>query len=30
LHDDDVERINVVGDLIRLFKSAKEQRDRLN
>jgi hypothetical protein len=30
LHDDDVEKINVVGDLIRLFESAKEQRDRLN
>jgi hypothetical protein len=30
LEDDDVERINVVGDLIRLFESAKEQRDRLN
>src|SRR5262245_54497093 len=30
LHDDDVEQINVVGDLIRFFESAKEQRDRLN
>jgi acyl carrier protein len=30
LQDDDVERINAVGDLIRLFESAKEQRDRLN
>ena len=30
LHDDDVERIDVVGDLIRLFESAKEQLDRLN
>jgi acyl carrier protein len=30
LHDDDVERIDVVGDLIRLFESAKEQRNRLN
>jgi acyl carrier protein len=30
LQDDDVERINVVGDLIRFFESAKEQRDRLN
>jgi hypothetical protein len=29
LHDD-VEKINVVGDLIRSFESAKEQRDRLN
>jgi acyl carrier protein len=28
LHDDDVEQINVVGDLIRFFESAKEQRDR--
>jgi len=30
LQDDDVERINVVGDLVRFFESAKEQRDRLN
>jgi acyl carrier protein len=30
LEDDDVERITVVGDLIRLFESAKEHRDRLN
>jgi acyl carrier protein len=30
LQDDDVERINVLGDLIRLFESAKEQCDRLN
>ena len=30
LQDDDVERINVVGDLIRFFESAKEQRDHLN
>ena len=30
LHDDDVEQISVVGDLIRFFESAKEQRDRLN
>ena len=30
LQDDDVERINVVGDLIRLFEGAKERRDRLN
>jgi acyl carrier protein len=30
LDDDDVERIDVVGDLIRLFESAKEQRDRSN
>jgi len=28
--DDDLEEINLVGDLIRLFESAKEQRDRLN
>ena len=28
LHDDDVDQINVVGDLIRFFESAKEQRDR--
>jgi acyl carrier protein len=30
LEDDDIEQINVVGDLIRFFESAKEQRDRLN
>jgi len=30
LHDDDIEQISVVGDLIRFFESAKEQRDRLN
>jgi acyl carrier protein len=30
LHDDDVEQINVVADLIRLFESANEQRERLN
>jgi len=30
LEDEDIERINVVGDLIRLFESAKGQRDRLN
>jgi acyl carrier protein len=30
LHDDEVEQINVVGDLICLFESAKEQSDRLN
>ena len=30
LEDDDIERINVVGDLIRFFESAKEQRDHLN
>jgi acyl carrier protein len=30
LDDDDVERIDVVGDLIRFFENAKEQRDRSN
>jgi acyl carrier protein len=30
LHDDDVERIDVVGDLIRLFESAEAQRQRAN
>jgi acyl carrier protein len=30
LQDDDVERINVVGDFVRFFESAKEQRDHLN
>jgi acyl carrier protein len=30
LDDDDVERIDVVGDLIRLFESAEAQRQRAN
>jgi acyl carrier protein len=30
LQDDDVERIDVVGDLIRLFESAEAQRQRVN
>ena len=30
LDDDDVERIDIVGDLIRLFESAEAQRQRTN
>ena len=30
LHDDDIERINVVSDLIRLFENAEEKHDPSN